>query len=81
MLGRLLQRTSTYPVSTSTGLFREPATRKGLRYRTNLPRRHLSTKFYLVSNAEYFFELKQVRQLENQSNHFIKPENDQSENT
>lgn len=32
MSGHLLQRTSTYLVSTSTGLFWEPATKKGLRY-------------------------------------------------
>lgn len=34
MLGTLLQRTSTCPVSTSIGLSREAATRKGLRYKT-----------------------------------------------
>lgn len=55
MLEPLLKRTSTYPASTSTELSREPAMRKGLRYKTRSFRAGMNTDRIRIVSILYIF--------------------------
>lgn len=63
MLGPSLRRTSTYPASTSRGLCREPASRKGLRYKTKSFRAYMNGDITSLCESHFIENHGSIQQL------------------